>query len=211
MAYIMRAGHAQAIGLRSPPPNAAVLLADGRALHFSKAGPEHADSIVALINGSRTKGGEVLEVKREDVLDWIRNGNSYIVIDPATNEIVSHNAVTTWPGCFELRAAITKSDYQGSGINIKIKTHIIDSIFASNPNAIIISIKNGSNGLNSLSKSGFIEEELDSAREKYGFTILKPDEGPWHIYVLTNPAYLAAQLKQARRTLGNCAETAEQV
>ncbi|MDE1860974.1 MAG: hypothetical protein KGH72_04645 [Candidatus Micrarchaeota archaeon] len=195
MASVLRARQAQDQLSHPQQAGTGTFAAGGTTLHFGKAGPEHAAGIVSLVNRSHANGGEVLPISIGIAHQWVASGDSYIVIDAATKEVVSHNSVTQWSAeCFELRSAVTKKEYQGNGINIALKSKVIEDVFAENPNAVIISLKNGSNGLGSLMRLGFVEEELGEAMKRYGFKVLKPEEGPWHVYVLRLGNYKAVQL-----------------
>lgn len=177
-----------------------IVTGNGEAFLFGPTQARHADAVVELIQSSHDNGGGALPLTREQVLAMAKGGHSFIAIDPATNSVVGHQAIGVWPGCYELRSGVTHPGYRGKGINTAMKSAFIIHIFEEYPEAVIIAIKSGEMGLGALTNGfGFREEPLEEAQSKYLFGILKPEEGPWHVYSLTQQSLIRAPIQSALR------------
>ncbi len=177
-----------------------IVTGNGTVFLFGPTQARHSDAVVELIQSSHDNGGGALPLTREQVLAMAAQGHSYVAIDPVTNSVVGHQAVGIWPGCYELRSGVTHPAHRGKGINTAMKSAFISHIFEASPEAVIIAIKSGEMGIGALTNGfGFKEEPLEEAQPKYLFGILKPEEGPWHVYSLTQQSLRRAPIQSALR------------
>jgi hypothetical protein len=177
--------------------------AGGRSLRLMRARQSHVDDIVSLINGSRASGGEVISVTSQGISEWVSRGMSFVVIDPDTKRVVAHMAVDSWPKgtapkSYELRSVVVAESHRNRSIHAQVSVAVIEKMFEEHPDIPLLEVKKGSKGLNLLIQGlGFTEYDVGEAQEKLGLIILRPEEGPWHAYVLTRAQYHAAK-KRAR-------------
>lgn len=149
-------------------------------------------AISALISGAELSG-KVIDRDDSAIRGWIERGMSFVAVDASNGRVVSHVAVHEWQGCLELSSAVTAKDHTNKGIYSSMHADILDAHFMAAHAVPIVSIKNEeSDGRKLKYAAGFVETPMSEV-QKLGVAILRPELGPWHAFILTQPAYLAAQ------------------
>ena len=125
---------------------------------------------------------------------WIGDGTSFVAVDPETGGVVAHIAVEFWPKGgsprgFELRSVVVKEGYQGKGVNRQMTYAVVDEIFSTNPDAVVIEVKKAEDGLRLMKVLGFVEWTLEEASNEIGLVLRAPEWGLRKIYKLTRESY----------------------
>ncbi|MCL5419414.1 MAG: hypothetical protein M1354_00855 [Candidatus Marsarchaeota archaeon] len=180
---------AQPAGLN---PDFRGIAAGGSSFMPRKAVQADFGAIRDLIAAEAKLSGKVIDRDDERIKEWISNGMSFVAVDE-NGSIVSHVALDRWPGCVELVSAVTVPGHRGKGIYESMHAAILEAHFAE-PGAVpVVSVKNdASNGRRLKQAAGFKEVGLAEA-EATGLRLLKPEAGPWTVYLLTQEAYLLAK------------------